>query len=142
MTTRNFYQAFNILYEALKEPLHIQEKGTFYLLLFKDVYPPNDVIFFDNDTVRRITSGGSSIHIRAMKQLHTREGFEAFRQNIAQNCFPFLDNNKKIFYQLLTFCKNTDYIPVDIAQKLEKGLSDSSRMNSKSIKEPLPFLFK
>lgn len=45
MNTRNFYQAFSTLYEALKEPLHIQEKGKFYLLLFKDVYPPDDVVF-------------------------------------------------------------------------------------------------
>lgn len=124
MNTRNFYQAFSTLYEALKEPLHIQEKGKFYLLLFKDVYPPDDVVFFDNDTVRRITSGGSTIHMRAMKQMHTHEGFEAFRQSIAQNCFSFLDDDGDILRQLFQIYKNAACIPADIKRKLENSITD------------------
>ncbi len=58
MKTKDFYHAFNALYDSLKEPLHLQQKEKLYLILFKDAYPPDDVVQFDSDADRRITSGG------------------------------------------------------------------------------------
>lgn len=112
-----------MLYDALKEPLQIQEKGKFYLLLLKDVYSPNDVVMFDNDTVRRITSGGSTIHTRAMKQLHTPAGFETLRQRIAVNCLPHLDGGCEMLHQLFQLYKDAACIPADIKQQLESSIT-------------------
>lgn len=126
MKIQGFYRAFNILYDVIRKPLNIQQKETFYRLLFEDMYPPNDVVMFDNDAVRHITSGSTTLHRRAVKKLHTYEGFESLRQRIAQYCLPNLDDNGYVLSQLFQLCDEASNIPKEIKQQLRNSTTDRS----------------
>ena len=63
MKQKKFYEAFDLLYTAAKEALYISQKEEFYRMLFKDIYALSDDGLFDNDAIRKITSGNGTIHI-------------------------------------------------------------------------------
>lgn len=64
MKQKNFYTAFNILYSYLKEPLGIYQKEQFYRMIFQDIYALTGDGLYDNDSIRKITSGQTLIHRR------------------------------------------------------------------------------
>lgn len=97
---KKFYEAFDLLYMAAKEALYISQKEEFYRMLFKDIYALSDDGLFDNDAIRKITSGNGTIHIRAMKHLCTCEGFEIFRKKIEEICLPGLSDQIGILSKL------------------------------------------
>ena len=86
MKTKYFYNAFNILYDLVKESLGIFQKEELYRQLFQAIYVMSGDALYDNDSIRKITSGNQTIHLRAVKKLHTPEGFEKFRRDIERVC--------------------------------------------------------
>lgn len=62
MNQKNFYTAFNIIYSYLKEPLGIYQKEQFYRMIFLDIYALTGDGLYDNDSIRKITSGQTLIH--------------------------------------------------------------------------------
>ena len=79
MRQKLFYNAFNVLYTDVKEKLCIYQKEDFYRLLFEDIYRHAEDELLDNDSIRKITSGNSTVHRRVMKKLCTIDGFEIFQ---------------------------------------------------------------
>ena len=71
MSQKNFYTAFNIIYSYLKEPLGIYQKEQFYRMIFQDIYALTGDGLYDNDSIRKITSGQTLIHRRVAKKLYT-----------------------------------------------------------------------
>ena len=62
MNQKKFYTAFNIIYSYLKEPLGIYQKEQFYRMIFQDIYALTGDGLYDNDSIRKITSGQTLIH--------------------------------------------------------------------------------
>ena len=91
MKTKYFYNAFNILYDLVKESLGIFQKEELYRQLFQAIYVMSGDALYDNDSIRKITSGNQTIHLRAVKKLHTPEGFEKFRRDINDEYLKQLD---------------------------------------------------
>ena len=118
MKQKKFYEAFDLLYMAVKEALYISQKEEFYRMLFKDIYALSDDGLFDNDAIRKITSGNGTIHIRAMKHLCTCEGFEIFRKKIEEICLPRLSNQNGILSKMYEICKEPQNMPEEIIQAL------------------------
>ena len=118
MKQKKFYEAFDLLYMAVKEALYISQKEELYRMLFKDIYALSDDGLFDNDTIRKITSGNGTIHIRAMKHLCTCEGFEIFRKKIEEICLPGLSDQIGILSKLYEICKEPQNMPEEILQAL------------------------
>lgn len=57
MKTKYFYNAFNILYDLVKESLGIFQKEELYRQLFQAIYVMSGDALYDNDSIRKITSG-------------------------------------------------------------------------------------
>ena len=93
MSQKNFYTAFNIIYSYLKEPLGIYQKEQFYRMIFQDIYALTGDGLYDNDSIRKITSGQTLIHRRVAKKLYTENEFEIFRESIEKSVY--LANLKK-----------------------------------------------
>ncbi len=133
MKQKNFYNAFNLLYMAVQEDLSIYQKEEFYRRLLKDVYALAGDGMFDNDSIRKVTSGNIPIHVKAMKYLHTYEGFESFRSNIENLCIPNLADKEKFISELQKLCENVEFIPVEVRQQLEEYLKESNYQISRAI---------
>ena len=86
MSQKGFFKAFNILYLSVKDVLNIYQKENFYRLLFKDVYALAGDGLYDDDSIRKRTSGNDTIHLKAIKKLHTVEGFEVLDEIAATEC--------------------------------------------------------
>lgn len=119
MSQKRFFNAFNILYLSTKEALNIHQKENFFRLLFKDVYALADDGLYDNDSIRKITSGNGTIHLRAIKKLHTYEGFEVFRNNVENHLLPYLSDKENILSQFESLCDSDAYIPNQVKQGLK-----------------------
>lgn len=118
MSQKGFFNAFNILYSSSKEALNLYQKEAFYRLLFEKIYLLADDGLYDNDSIRKITSGNGTIHIKATKKLHTYEGFEVFRKNIENRVLPYLSDKKTVLSQLYTLFQDDLLIPNSIKQEL------------------------
>lgn len=57
MKTKYFYNAFNILYDLVKESLGIFQKEELYRQLFQAIYVMSGDALYDNDSIRKITFG-------------------------------------------------------------------------------------
>lgn len=134
MPQKCFFKAFNILYLSAKEALNIHQKEDFFRLLFKDIYALADDGLYDNDSIRKITSGNGTIHLRAIKKLHTHEGFEVFCKNVENNLLPYLSDKETVLSQLENLCESDSHIPVQVKQELKCSTSDNvSYQESKRI---------
>lgn len=91
MKTKYFYNAFNILYDLVKESLGIFQKEELYRQLFQAIYVMSGDALYDNDSIRKITSGNQTIHLRAVKKLHTPEG--VYNQPIKMVTIYFQDGS-------------------------------------------------
>lgn len=134
MEQKNFYDAFDLLYQAVKEALCVYQKEEFYRVLFKEVYALADDGMFDNDAIRKVTSGNSTIHKRAVKHLCTYEGFECFRLNIEKVCLPKLEDKKSFVSQLWQIFEQAKNIPQEVrCQLAECSEADDEYQLSKVI---------
>ena len=134
MEQKNFYHAFKLLYETVQEALHISQKEELYRRLFKDVYLPSGDNLFDDDGIRKVTSGNGTIHKKAVKHLYTYEGFESLCLNIKRVCLPTLKDKKKFIFQLFQMCEKAQNIPKDILHQLaECSEADDDYQISKAI---------
>ena len=52
MKTKYFYNAFNILYDLVKESLGIFQKEELYRQLFQAIYVMSGDALYDNDSIR------------------------------------------------------------------------------------------
>lgn len=123
---KSFCEAFNILYRSAREALNIYQKENFFRLLFKDVYALADDGLYDNDSIRKITSGNSTIHLKAMKKLHTYEGFEVFRRNVEIKLLPYLSDKKAVLLQLESLCQKDALVPEEIKRGLICASDDNT----------------
>ena len=105
MKTKYFYNAFNILYDLVKESLGIFQKEELYRQLFQAIYVMSGDALYDNDSIRKITSGNQTIHLRAVKKLHTPEGFEKFRRDIERVCLTNINSPVDVANKLLEQCE-------------------------------------
>lgn len=126
MEQKNFYKAFGILYDSIKETLSIYQKEEFYRLVFKDIYALANDGMFDNDTIRKITSGNSPIHIKVMKKLRTYEGFELFRTGIEKKVLPWLDNRMDTILQITNILNEDDGVPETVKHRIAESNSEQS----------------
>lgn len=118
MKQKNFYKAFNLLYENVKEGINIYQKEEFFRLLFGDIYLLTNDYLFDNDKIRKITSGNTTIHRKIAKKLCTDEVFEMFRINVSKVCVPQLANKKLFMCDLLYLLESDSIIPNDIKKQI------------------------
>lgn len=125
MPQKRFFKAFNILYLSSKETLNIYQKEDFYRLLFRDVYAMADDGLYDNDSIRKITSGNGTIHLKALKKLHTHEGFEVFRKNVENKLLPYLSDKESVLLQLDSLCESDSYIPNQVKRELKYSSSNN-----------------
>ena len=86
MKQKKFYDAFHLIYKFIKNGLGLSQKEELYRLLFREVYLLADDDLYDNDTIRKVTTGNCTIHRKAVKKLYTNKGFESFRMNIEKVC--------------------------------------------------------
>ena len=134
MMQKQFYKAFSLLYEEIKDEISIYQKEEFYRLLFFPVYALINDGMYDNDSIRKITSGNQTIHLRVVKKLHTIEGFECFRSQVENAYVCKLKEPKKIIQKLLSVCEETKSIPQQIYIKLKESSNNSdSYQISRSI---------
>ncbi len=124
MVQKQFYKAFGLLYEKMKNALNLYQKEAFYRLLFRPVYALIDDEMYDNDSIRKITSGNQTIHLKVIKRLHTIEGFECFRSQVEHVCVKRLEDPLRLMGELLLICEETEGIPEQIYAKI-KGSADS-----------------
>lgn len=82
MGQKSFYQAFNRMYEAVRDGVHFFQKEELYRALFRQVYISVNDDLYDNDAIRKITTGNNTIHRKAVKALCTDTGFELLRRAI------------------------------------------------------------
>lgn len=80
MKQKLFYEAFTKMYNYGGESLCNHQKEEFYRLLFKEVYAMVEDGMFDNDAIRKITSGNSHIHRRVAKKLSHLKALKFFVQ--------------------------------------------------------------
>lgn len=71
---------------------------------FKADFNKKDALY-DNDSIRKITSGNQTIHLRAVKKLHTPEGFEKFRRDIERVCLTNINSPVDVANKLLEQCE-------------------------------------
>ncbi len=124
MVQKQFYKAFGLLYEEMKNALNLYQKEAFYRLLFRPVYALIDDEMYDNDSIRKITSGNQTINLKVIKRLHTIEGFECFRSQVEHVCVKRLEDPLRLMGELLLICEETEGIPEQIYAKI-KGSADS-----------------
>ena len=125
MKQKLFYEAFTKMYNYGGESLCNHQKEEFYRLLFKEVYAMVEDGMFDNDAIRKITSGNSHIHRRVAKKLVTPEGFEVFRAKIEKSYIPYIENKEQILAEVLEIFYADKSIPDDIKSKIKNSLTDA-----------------
>ena len=125
MRQKLFYNAFNVLYTDVKEKLCIYQKEDFYRLLFEDIYRHAEDELLDNDSIRKITSGNSTVHRRVMKKLCTIDGFEIFRITIEKNYIKNSYNIECVLSKLFQILENNN-IPSDTKRCIYQSITDSS----------------
>ena len=118
MKQKNFYTAFNVIYSYLKEPLGIYQKEQFYRMIFQDIYALTGDGLYDNDSIRKITSGQTLIHRRVAKKLYTENGFEIFRESIEKVCLSGEFEKTKMLSDLQRLLKESTGIPDNIKPEL------------------------
>ncbi len=134
MVQKHFYEAFNLLFETVKVGLCISQKEELYRMLFRDIYLMINDDLYDNDSIRRITSGCNTIHRKAIKLLYTDNGFETLRINIEKVCLPKLANKLDFISTLNQVLNNNANIPCDIKQALAVEIHNTSNYQiSRSI---------
>lgn len=126
MEQKSFYKAFGVLYDSAKETLSIYQKEDFYRFVFKEIYALADDGMFDNDSIRKITSGNSTIHLRAMKKLRTYEGFELFRAGIECRVLPSLENEASVISEIMNLLDEDDKVPEDVKHQIIKSNTDQT----------------
>jgi len=126
MIQKNFYTAFNVIYGLVKDGLGISQKEELYRLLFRNVYLLARDDLYDNDTIRKVTAGNSTIHRKAVKVLCTDEGFETLRINIAEICLPGLSDREGLISELQSLLNADTVVPNDIKQYIANSVADSS----------------
>jgi tetratricopeptide (TPR) repeat protein len=126
MKKKNFYYAFNVVYELVKDGLGISQKEELYRLLFRNVYLLAGDDLYDNDTIRKVTAGNSTIHRKAVKVLCTDEGFETFRINIAEICLPKLSDRECLVSELQLLLNSDNVVPNNIKQCIANSVTDGS----------------
>lgn len=126
MNQKNFYTAFNILYSYLKEPLGIYQKEQFYRMIFQDIYALTGDGLYDNDSIRKITSGQTLIHRRVAKKLYTENGYEIFRESIEKVCLSGEFEKTKMLLDLQRLLKESTVIPDNIKQQINKSFAETS----------------
>ena len=126
MSQKNFYTAFNIIYSYLKEPLGIYQKEQFYRMIFQDIYALTGDGLYDNDSIRKITSGQTLIHRRVAKKLYTENGFEIFRESIEKVCLSGEFEKTKMLSDLQRLLKESTVIPDNIKQQINKSFAETS----------------
>ena len=133
MSQKGFFKAFNILYLSVKDVLNIYQKENFYRLLFKDVYALAGDGLYDDDSIRKRTSGNDTIHLKAIKKLHTVEGFEVFRKGIEDKLLPYLSDKNTIISQLYDLCQENDLIPEQVKNAIKYNLDNSTPYQESKI---------
>ena len=133
MSQKSFFKAFNILYLSVKDVLNIYQKENFYRLLFKDVYALANDGLYDDDSIRKRTSGNDTIHLKAIKKLHTVEGFEVFRKGVEDNLLPYLSDKNTIISQLNNLCQEDDLIPEQLKSGIKCNLCTSTPYQESKI---------
>lgn len=134
MKQKNFYKAFNLLYENVKEGINIYQKEEFFRLLFSNIYLLANDDLFDNDKIRKITSGNTTIHRRIAKKMCTEEVFEMLRINVSKVCVPQLANKKHFICELLCLLESDPTIPNNIKNQIStKVMTDDEYSLSKAI---------
>lgn len=133
MSQKGFFKAFNILYLSVKDVLNIYQKENFYRLLFKDVYTLAGDGLYDDDSIRKRTSGNDTIHLKAIKKLHTVEGFEVFRKGIEDNLLPYLSDKNTIVLQLYDLCQEDNLIPEQVKSGIKCNLNISTPYQESKI---------
>lgn len=126
MNQKNFYTAFNIIYSYLKEPLGIYQKEQFYRMIFLDIYALTGDGLYDNDSIRKITSGQTLIHRRVAKKLYTENGYEIFRESIEKVCLSGEFEKTKMLSDLQRLLKESTVIPDNIKQQINKSFAETS----------------
>lgn len=126
MKQKNFYAAFNIIYSYLKEPLGIYQKEQFYRMIFQDIYALTGDGLYDNDSIRKITSGQTLIHRRVAKKLYTENGYEIFRESIEKVCLSGEFEKTKMLSDLQRLLKESTVIPDNIKQQINKSFAETS----------------
>lgn len=121
MEQKYFYEAFQKLFSAAKDILGVYQKEEFYRLLFRGVYELSGDEMYDSDSIRKVTSGGQTIHLRAVKQLCTDTGFELFRKEIERHIAK-IDGIDVVVDFLLGICKKAEGIPAEITRQIEDSL--------------------
>lgn len=134
MEQKYFFDAFNILYTAVHEELNIYQKEELYRRLFKDIYSLANDGLYDNDTIRKVTSGNITIHLKACKKLHTYEGFEIFRKSVDKYILPYIKDRTYVCLQLAFLCEKAVQVPRDVYEHLKQDLfSSNSYLVSRAI---------
>lgn len=134
MSEKYFFAAFSILYDGTREKLSIHKKEDLYRHIFTDIYNFSDMGLYDDDPIRKITSGNAAIHARVMKKLHTYEGFEIFRKSIEQGLLPYMADLTEIFMKLKEVFQTIDIIPNEIIRQINNCIvEDNSYQQSKAI---------
>lgn len=122
MAEKVFFKAFTFLYNALKLKLNIYKKEDFYRLVFNDIYEFSDIGLYDDDVIRKITSGNATIHVRVMKKLHTYDGFEMFRKGMEKKILPYLSDRANVLTQLQEMLNNAGNIPQEIIRQINDSV--------------------
>lgn len=134
MKQKHFYSAFSLLFNSVMIGLRISQKEELYRMLFRDAYRMANDDLYDNDTIRKVTSGNLTIHRKAIKQLCTDIGFEGFRLNIETICLSKIVDKTDFIYDLTELLNSDTTVPDDIKQELINDLySDSDYQLSRAI---------
>lgn len=126
MKQKNFYQAFNVLYEAVKDGISISQKEELYRFLFRDVYLLANDDLYDNDSIRKITTGNKTIHRKAIKALCTDTGFELLRRNIENIYTSKVPDATKTTAALTDIIAEDNTIPDIIKQQLSDSITSKT----------------
>ena len=92
-----------INYKIIKDGIYIFQKEELYRVLFQDVYLLVNDDLYDNDSIRKITTGNNTIHRKAIKAVYTDNGFEILRRNIKCECIPIKTVVLEAWYSLCLY---------------------------------------
>lgn len=126
MKQKKFYDAFHLIYKFIKNGLGLSQKEELYRLLFREVYLLADDDLYDNDTIRKVTTGNCTIHRKAVKKLYTNKGFESFRMNIEKVCLSKLSDKVKLLSELQSLLNADAAIPDHIKQNIADSMTNNS----------------
>lgn len=126
MKQKNFYYAFNDIYRLVKDAFGISQKEELYRQLFRNVYLMAGDDLYDNDKIRKVTTGNSTIHRRAVKKLCTDEGFETLRTNIEKLGLTTLNDIEELISELQSLLDSDTIVPNSIKQHINSSISNHS----------------